>query len=170
MYWVYYRFLAHCIRQTHTEEVTTPLSARVLPPWLLEEFQRNVVLVVSTERCHGKFVFVLFECRGKRWRWGSGTALQAWRSRVRFPTVSLEFFVDIILPGSHWLWGWLSLWQKWVPGIFPGGKGGRCVGLTTLPPSFSWNLGVSTFWNPQGLSRPVMGLLYFIPIQCNTLL
>jgi len=25
--------------------------------------------------------------------------------------------------------------QKWVPGIFPGGKGGRCVELTTLPPS-----------------------------------
>jgi hypothetical protein len=27
--------------------------------------------------------------------------------------------------------------QKWVPGILPGGggKGGRCVGLTTLPPS-----------------------------------
>ena len=28
----------------------------------------------------------------------------------------------------------------------------------------SWNLGASTSWNPQGLSRPVMGLLYlFIP-------
>ena len=26
----------------------------------------------------------------------------------------------------------------------------------------SWNLGASTSWNPQGLSRPVMGLLYFI--------
>jgi len=24
----------------------------------------------------------------------------------------------------------------------------------------SWNLGALTFWNPQGLSRPVMGLLY----------
>ena len=24
----------------------------------------------------------------------------------------------------------------------------------------SWNLGASTFWNPLGLSRPVMGLLY----------
>ena len=25
--------------------------------------------------------------------------------------------------------------RKWVPGVFLGGKGGRCVGLTTLPPS-----------------------------------
>jgi len=25
----------------------------------------------------------------------------------------------------------------------------------------SWNLGASTSWNPLGLSRPVMGLLYF---------
>ena len=25
----------------------------------------------------------------------------------------------------------------------------------------SWNLGASISWNPQGLSRPVMGLLYF---------
>ena len=44
-------------------------------------------------------------------------------------------------------------------------KGGRCVGLTTLPPScarLSWNLGASTSWNPQGLPRPVMGLLYLI--------
>jgi len=24
----------------------------------------------------------------------------------------------------------------------------------------SWNLGASTSWNPVGLSRPVMGLLY----------
>ena len=27
----------------------------------------------------------------------------------------------------------------------------------------SWNLGASTSWNPQGLSRAVMGLLYLLP-------
>jgi hypothetical protein len=33
---------------------------------------------------------------------GRGTALQAGRSRVRFTIVSLEFFVDIILPAAEW--------------------------------------------------------------------
>ena len=37
-------------------------------------------------------------------------------------------------------------------------KGGRCVGLTTLP--LSW---ASTSWNPKGLSRP------FIVIEYNTM-
>jgi len=45
---------------------------------------------------------------------GWGTALQAGRSRVRFPVVSLDFFIDIILPAALWPWGWLSLWQKWM--------------------------------------------------------
>jgi hypothetical protein len=31
------------------------------------------------------------------------------RSRVRFPMVSLEFFIDTILPTELWPWGWLSL-------------------------------------------------------------
>jgi len=32
-----------------------------------------------------------------------GTALQAGTSRVRFPMVSLDFFIDIILPAALWL-------------------------------------------------------------------
>ena len=40
---------------------------------------------------------------------GWGTALQAKRSRVQFPMVSLEFFIDIILPAALWPWSWLSL-------------------------------------------------------------
>jgi hypothetical protein len=47
-----------------------------------------------------------------------------------------------------------------------GGKDGRCIGLTTLPPSCADCLEV---WEPQppgtpsGLSRPVMGLLTKVP-------
>jgi len=68
-----------------------------------------------------------------------------------------------ILPIALWPWGRLSLKQKWVPGVFPGGKGGRCVRLTTFhhPVPLSWSLGTLTSWNPLGSSGPVTGLLYF---------
>ena len=51
--------------------------------------------------------FILWGSRGSTVGWG--TALQVGRSLVRFPMVSLEFFIDIILPAALWLWGWLSL-------------------------------------------------------------
>jgi hypothetical protein len=38
----------------------------------------------------------------------------------------------------------------------------RSDNLTTFTCRLSWNLGASTSWNPQGLSRPVMGLLYLL--------
>jgi len=45
--------------------------------------------------------------------------------------------------------------------MFPGGKGGQCVGLTTLPPSCADYL---EMWKPHLLEPlgPVMGLLYLL--------
>jgi hypothetical protein len=55
---------------------------------------------------------------------------------------SLEFFIDIILPSAVWRWGRLDTFMCRLP----------------------WNLGASTSWKPQGLSRSVEGLLSF----CST--
>jgi hypothetical protein len=90
--------------------------------------------------------FLLFIYWGTRWRNCWGTVLQTGRSRVRFPMLSLEFFINIFLLVALWPWGRHSLSQKWVQGIFSGGKGGRCVGLTTLPPSCADCLKI---WEPQ---------------------
>ena len=94
---------------------------------------------------------------------GWGTALQAGRSRVRIPLVTLELFIDIIrtmaLGSTH------PLTEMSTRNISWGGGYRRPVrmvdNLTTSMCWLSWNLGASTSWNPQGLSRPVMGLLYF---------
>jgi len=52
-----------------------------------------------------------------------------------------------------------------------GDNGGRCVGLTTLPPSCADCLeiwGTSNSWKSQGLSRPVMGLPHLYLYSTNT--
>jgi len=99
--------------------------------------------------------------RGSAFGWG--TAPQAGRPRFRFPMMSLDFF--------HWhnpsgrtmaLGSTQSLaemsttnvsWEWRLPVR-------RADNLTTFMCRLSWNLGASASWNPQGLSRPVMGLLY----------
>jgi len=53
----------------------------------------------------------------------------------------------------------------------PGGKDGRCVGLTTLLLLYSDCLEIlvfSTFWSPKGLSRPEMwhAYLFLYGLQC----
>ena len=42
----------------------------------------------------------------------AGTALRTARSQVQFPTMLLEFFIDIILPAALRPWGRLSLQKK----------------------------------------------------------
>jgi hypothetical protein len=79
------------------------------------------------------FMHTVLIDRGTQWRSGWGTALQTGRSWNRFPMVSLEFFIYIILPIELRDWGRLSLKKKWEPVLFAGGKCGRSVGLTNLP-------------------------------------
>jgi len=66
---------------------------------------------------------------------GWGTALQAGIARAWFPIVSVGSFVYLFFPDALWPLGRLSFWKKRVPGVSSAGKGGRCVGMTTLPPS-----------------------------------
>ena len=48
------------------------------------------------------FYFPVYSAVSRGGTVGSGTALQARRSRFRLPMVLLEFFIDIILPAALW--------------------------------------------------------------------
>jgi len=91
-----------------------------------------------------------------------GTRWRSWfrlKSRVRFPMVSLEFFMtQSFLPHCGPGVDWASNRNEYQE-YFLGDKGGRCVGLTILPPSHDACLET---WEPQnpGTLRvcPVAGL------------
>ena len=87
---------------------------------------------------------------------------------------------------DSWWYHWnfsltLSFWLYYGPWVdsasnrneyqkcFLGDKGGWCIGLkfTIFMCQLSWNLGTSTSWNLQGLSRPVKGLLYLFTLTNN---
>ena len=86
---------------------------------------------------------------------GWNTALQAGRSRVPSPMVSLKFFSDIILR-LHYGPGVDSAYNRnEYQESFLGGKGGRCVGLKNFLCWISSILGASTSWNPLGMPRSI---------------
>jgi hypothetical protein len=74
------------------------------------------------ERQNGGMHFASFipqtvSCQGRRERPALNedidrAMLQAGRSRVRFPTRSMDFLIDLILPVALWPWGRLTLYQK----------------------------------------------------------
>ena len=75
------------------------------------------------------------------------------------------FFIDIRSFRSHYSPGVDSASNRnEYQEYFLGGKGGRCVRLTTYhhPVPLSRNLRTFISWNPLGLSGPVMGLLYLL--------
>jgi len=89
--------------------------------------------------------------------------LQIGRSLVRSQLVSLEFFNDIKSFRSHYGPGVDSASNRnEYQEYFLVGKGGRCVRLTTLPPSCAavTKSGNLNSWNPLGHSRRVTGLIY----------
>ena len=87
-------------------------------------------------------------------------------SRVQLPLVSLEFFIDVILPAIPWLWGAQPLTEMNARNISWGVKAAIALGWEPyhFQVHLSWNLGALPSWNFQGLSRPVQRLHYFVVV------
>jgi len=101
--------------------------------------------------------------------WRSGTPLQAGRSRVRFLLESLWVFIVSVLPAALMTIGSTQPLNrnKWQ-GYLLGGKDGRCVGLTTLPPSCAGCLEIlvaSTFMSPKGSVRGLFCLYLYVCVS-----
>jgi hypothetical protein len=85
------------------------------------------------------------------------------KPQVRFPMGSLGFLFELILPAALWPWILLSVWQKWVPGLSPGGKGDRSTLAAFICRLFR-NCDCLNLLEPSGLVQACNG----IPLLCCT--
>jgi len=71
--------------------------------------------------------------------------------RVRFPVVSLEFFIDTILPAAQWPWGRITRPSNISWGVKTAGVWGW-QNYSTFMCRLSWNLEAPTCWKTQGFT------------------
>ena len=130
---------------------------------------------ISTSKLYLKVGKKLMKCY--IWRTGHGARGTRWHSWLRHCVTSRKV-AGSIYDGVMGIFQWYNPSgriygpgvdsasnRNWVPWIFPEGwrrPVRRVHNLTTFVCRLSWNLGASTSWKPQGLSRPLMGLLFHI--------
>jgi hypothetical protein len=123
--------------------------------WLHKQF------LLLTGCLSNRFVFTTSELGACGGAVDWGTELQAGWSRFRFPMVSVGIVRWRNPSGSTVDLGLTQpLTEMSTRNISWGVKVAGANNLTTFRCRLSSNVGISTSWNPQGLSRPVMGLHY----------